>query len=113
MRGSWMGLGLMAALAGPAVAAELAPANLVEKGALTYGVAATFAPFEFTKDGKLAGFDIDMIGPLSKKLGVDTNADEHGVQGSDPRAARRPPRYHQLGDVHQRQRAARSTSSPI
>src|ERR1700754_4560802 len=60
-------------LAGPALAADLSAVSLVEKGTLTYGVAATFSPFEFTKDGKLAGFDIDMIGLLSKKLGVATN----------------------------------------
>ncbi len=53
-----------------AMAADLSSATLAEKGALTYGVAATFAPFEFQKDGKLTGFDIDMIGALSKKLGA-------------------------------------------
>ncbi len=51
-----------------AVSADLSSATLVEKGALTYGVAATFSPFEYQKDGKLTGFDIDMIGALSKKL---------------------------------------------
>ena len=60
-------------LAAPSIAADLSAVTLVEKGTLTYGVAATFSPFEFTKDGKLAGFDIDMIGLLSKKLGVATN----------------------------------------
>jgi polar amino acid transport system substrate-binding protein len=59
-------------LAGPANAADLSAVALVEKGTLTYGVAATFSPFEFTKDGQLSGFDIDMIGLLSKKLGVTT-----------------------------------------
>src|ERR1700704_7175243 len=54
-----------------AAAADFGPATLVEKGALTYGVAGTFAPFEFQKDGKLTGFDIDMIGALSKKLGAE------------------------------------------
>jgi acetylornithine deacetylase/succinyl-diaminopimelate desuccinylase-like protein len=58
--------------AGSALAADLSAAKLVEPGTLTYGVAATFSPFEFTKDGKLAGFDIDMIGLLSTKLGVTT-----------------------------------------
>jgi polar amino acid transport system substrate-binding protein len=58
-------------LSGPLLAADLSSATLVEKDALTYGVAATFAPFEFQKDGKLTGFDIDMIGLLSKKLGVE------------------------------------------
>src|SRR5258707_5581039 len=55
----------------PAAAADFGSATLVEKGALTYGVAATFAPFEYQKDGKLTGFDIDMIGALSKKLGAE------------------------------------------
>ena len=55
----------------PAIAADFSAANPVEKGALTYGVAATFAPFEYQKDSKLTGFDIDMIGALSKKLGVE------------------------------------------
>jgi polar amino acid transport system substrate-binding protein len=74
-------------IAGAASAAPAAPDTLIEKGQLTYGVAATFAPFEYQKDGKLAGFDIDMIGALSKKLGARGEADEHGVQGTDSRAA--------------------------
>lgn len=49
-------------------AAELPKTGLVESGALTYGVAATFAPFEFQKDGKLTGFDIDFIDVLGQKL---------------------------------------------
>lgn len=59
--------------AAPTLAADLSAAKLVEKGKLTYGVAATFSPFEFTRDSNLAGFDIDMIGLLSRKLGVATN----------------------------------------
>lgn len=59
-------LGLMHA----ATAAELPKTGLVEAGALTYGVAATFAPFEFQKDGQLTGFDIDLIDALGKKLGA-------------------------------------------
>src|SRR5215475_12664784 len=55
----------------PSLAADLSAATLVEKGALTYGVAATFAPFEFQKEGALTGFDIDMISLLSKKLGAE------------------------------------------
>ncbi|SEQ27988.1 amino acid ABC transporter substrate-binding protein, PAAT family [Faunimonas pinastri] len=51
-----------------ATAAELPGKGLVEKGALTYGTAATFAPFEFQKDGKLTGFDIDFIQALGEKL---------------------------------------------
>jgi polar amino acid transport system substrate-binding protein len=55
----------------PATAADFSAVTPVEKGALTYGVAATFAPFEYQKDSRLTGFDIDMIGALSKKLGVE------------------------------------------
>lgn len=58
-------------LSGPLMAADLSSVSLIEKGALTYGVAGTFAPFEFQKDGKLSGFDIDMIGLLGKKLGAE------------------------------------------
>lgn len=54
-------------------AAELPTDKLVQPSSLTYGVAATFAPFEFQKDGKLTGFDIDMIDALTAKLGVGTN----------------------------------------
>lgn len=57
-------------LASPGIAADAGPASLVDKGALTFGVAATFAPFEFQKDGKLTGFDIEMIEALSKKLSL-------------------------------------------
>ncbi|WCK05455.1 ABC transporter substrate-binding protein [Agrobacterium tumefaciens] len=49
-------------------AAELPKSGLVEATAITYGVAATFAPFEFQKDAKLTGFDIDLIAALSAKL---------------------------------------------
>jgi len=60
----------MSLCAGAAAAADISSATLVEKGAVTYGVAATFAPFEFQKDGQLSGFDIDLIDALSKKLSV-------------------------------------------
>ncbi len=58
--------------AGAASAADVGAAKLVEKGKLTYGVAASFAPFEFQKDGKITGFDIDMIDALVGKLGLAT-----------------------------------------
>ncbi|SFJ52157.1 amino acid ABC transporter substrate-binding protein, PAAT family (TC 3.A.1.3.-) [Bosea sp. OK403] len=51
-----------------AMAAELPKSGVVEAGTLTYGVAATFAPFEFQKDGKLTGFDIDFVEAISQKL---------------------------------------------
>jgi polar amino acid transport system substrate-binding protein len=45
---------------------------LLTPGKLTYGVAATFAPFEYQKDGKLVGFDIEFIDAVAKKLGLST-----------------------------------------
>jgi len=81
--------GILAALialpcAGAAMAADLSSATLVEKGSLTYGVAASFAPFEFQKDGKPVGFDIDMIEALSKKLGVEAKPMNMDFQGLIP-----------------------------
>jgi polar amino acid transport system substrate-binding protein len=81
--------GILAALialpcAGAAMAADLSTATLVEKGALTYGVAASFAPFEFQKDSKLTGFDIDMIDALSKKLSVEPKPMNMDFQGLIP-----------------------------
>ena len=44
--------------------------DFVAPGKLTYGVAATFSPFEFQKDGKLAGFDIEMGEAVAAKMGL-------------------------------------------
>ncbi|MBD1552939.1 ABC transporter substrate-binding protein [Pseudomonas typographi] len=70
-------LGLLAAvLCAPlavtsaAFAASAAPDAWVEKGSLTYGVAASFAPFEFVRGGELMGFDIDLVDALASKLAV-------------------------------------------
>lgn len=52
---------------GVAHAAEL-PAGVVEAGAITYGVAASYPPFEFQLDGELTGFDIDLINAMAAKL---------------------------------------------
>src|SRR4051812_27015186 len=62
-----------ACIAASAGAAEVRPDALVEKGALTYGVAATFAPFEFQRNGQLTGFDVDMIEALAAKMKLKTN----------------------------------------
>lgn len=56
-------------LGAPLMSRAAAPA-LVGKGELTYGTAATFMPFEYTKDGKLTGFDIDLINALSARLAL-------------------------------------------
>lgn len=74
-------------LAGPATAAELPASGLVEAGALTYGVAATFAPFEFQRDGELTGFDIDLIAALASKLGAQTKPMNMEFKGLIPALA--------------------------
>jgi polar amino acid transport system substrate-binding protein len=44
---------------------------LVAPGKLSYGVAATFAPFEYSVDGKLTGFDIEFIEAIGKALKLE------------------------------------------
>ncbi len=51
----------------PAAWAADAPA-LVDPGKLTYGVAASFAPFEYQKDGAFTGFDIDLGQAIAEKM---------------------------------------------
>lgn len=58
------------ALGTPASAQQLASKDLVSPGRITYGVAATFAPFEFMQDGKVVGFDIELLDAIAKKLGL-------------------------------------------
>ena len=41
---------------------------LVEAGKLTWGSAATFPPFEFMKDDKALGFDVDMMDAITAKM---------------------------------------------
>lgn len=65
-------------------AAELPKSGLVENGAVTYGVAATFAPFEFQRDGVLSGFDIDLIAALAAKLGAKPAAMNMEFKGLIP-----------------------------
>jgi len=68
LRSFMTALALPLILAQTVVAADLPKSGLVENGSVTYGVAATFAPFEFQKDGVLSGFDIDLIAALAAKL---------------------------------------------
>jgi polar amino acid transport system substrate-binding protein len=74
MRHLLASLAATAALTLSCAAAEIPASALVDKGTLTYGVAASFAPFEFMKDGKPAGFDIDLAEALGKKLGLQPKA---------------------------------------
>ena len=41
---------------------------LVDSGKLTWGMAATFPPFESMQDGKLVGFDVDMVEAMTAKM---------------------------------------------
>jgi polar amino acid transport system substrate-binding protein len=64
---------LVAGFVGTAAQAQpvTPPSGLVQAGKLTYGVAATFAPFEFQgTDGTLKGFDIEMGEALAAKMGL-------------------------------------------
>jgi polar amino acid transport system substrate-binding protein len=58
------------ALAMPAAAVE---PELITPGKLTYGLAATFAPFEYFVDGKMVGFDVEFTEALAAKLGLQAN----------------------------------------
>lgn len=55
------------------------------KGAIKIATNAEFEPFEFIKDGKYAGFDVDLMNAISKKIGRDivwNNMEFDGVVGS-------------------------------
>ena len=56
--------------------------SLVKSGVLTYGVAATFPPFEYQEGDKLVGFDIELGDALAKKMGLKAsplNMDFKGI----------------------------------
>jgi polar amino acid transport system substrate-binding protein len=61
---------LLLLLPGVAFADEI---RLVEPGKLTWGSSPTFTPFEFMVDGKPAGFDVDLVDALSKRLDLSSN----------------------------------------
>lgn len=72
----------MAPLAAAAQPAVPPPAGLLTPGKLTYGVAATFAPFEYQVDGKYVGFDIEFGEAIAKKMGLEpaiTNIEFRGL----------------------------------
>lgn len=70
----------------PAVVAP--PASLVSSGALTYGTAATFPPFESKSvGGDLEGFDIDMISALAGSMGLATKPMDMDFDGLIPALA--------------------------
>lgn len=70
-------------LSAPMLSQAAAPA-LITKGELTYGTAATFMPFEFMKDGKMTGFDIDLIDALTAKVALKPQAMSMEFKGLIP-----------------------------
>jgi polar amino acid transport system substrate-binding protein len=67
---SWSAAALAVALCGQAMAQVPPPKELANAGKITYGVAATFAPFEYMQDGKLVGLDIELMEAMAKKMGL-------------------------------------------
>ena len=57
-------LGLLCA---PAFAQDL---KTVEAGKLTWGSSPTFKPFEFMRDGKAQGFDVDLMEELGRRVNL-------------------------------------------
>src|SRR5262249_43267228 len=83
----------------PALAQDL---KTVEPGKLTWGSSPTFKPFEFMRDGKAQGFDVDLMEELGKRVNLTStmmgmefkgvipallgNRIDAGVSGPDGRA---------------------------
>ncbi len=69
--------------------------KLVHPGELTWGSSPTFMPFEFMKDGKATGFDVDLMADLAKRIGL---AEQHAGDGF---------RGHHSGDAGRADRCGR------
>lgn len=54
----------------PALAEDSVLASIAKTGSYRVGVDATFAPFEFSKDGKKTGFDIELVEAIARELGA-------------------------------------------
>lgn len=61
-----------------------APTNLASSGTLTYGVAATFPPFEYKDGSDLAGFDIEMAQALASEMGLTVTPSDMDFDGLIP-----------------------------
>jgi len=53
-------------------AAAQTPLPLIEKGKLTWGTNGTFPPFEMMQDGKMIGFDVDLVEAMVAKMGLQS-----------------------------------------
>jgi polar amino acid transport system substrate-binding protein len=58
--------------------------SLVASGQITWGLAATFPPFEYVEDGKPVGFDIDLADALAKKLALTSTVTTFEFKGLIP-----------------------------
>jgi polar amino acid transport system substrate-binding protein len=74
---------LTLALLMPSLAHAQAPA-LVAEGTVTFGMSATFPPFEFIEDGKPVGFDIDLANLLAKKMALTATVSTLEFKGLIP-----------------------------
>ncbi|RYF61656.1 MAG: ABC transporter substrate-binding protein [Comamonadaceae bacterium] len=74
MKTTHKALALLACVLAPLCQAQtgtVPSTDLVQSGALTYGTAATVAPFEYMENGKLAGFDIEMGALLAAQMKLE------------------------------------------
>ncbi|HVY15824.1 MAG TPA: ABC transporter substrate-binding protein [Rhodopila sp.] len=56
----------------------------ITPGTVVWGLAATFPPFEFVKDGKPAGFDLDFLEAVSKTMNVKPDVQSFEFKGLVP-----------------------------
>jgi polar amino acid transport system substrate-binding protein len=56
----------------------------VSAGKFTWGLAATFPPFEYVKDGKTVGFDLDFAEAVAKQMGVTSDPQGFEFKGLIP-----------------------------
>ncbi len=63
---------VLAGCGGGGDSAESSDLELVQKGKLTVCSDIPYEPFEFVKDGKTVGFDIDLADKLAERLGLET-----------------------------------------
>jgi len=80
-------LTLLLALAGFALMAPAAGAQtlpLIDAGKLTWGTAATFPPFESMAEGKIVGFDVDMVEAMTAKMKLQSTPSAIDFKGLIP-----------------------------
>jgi polar amino acid transport system substrate-binding protein len=74
---------LLLLLLAPGLARAQTP-SLIESGTITWGLSATFPPFEFITDGKPVGFDIDLAALLAKKMALTSTVGTFEFKGLIP-----------------------------